>query len=231
MRLPLGLLLSLLVLLALAGCDSGPPPFEDRLITANDGTVLRGRVYGSGPTAVVMVHDFDGDQKDLESLAKTAADRGFTVITYDMRGHGASPGEKEVGSTAADAASAVRYVRRTMQRNQVLLMGEGLGGTAVLKAASQEQVLGVVALSAYSQFRGLSVIDDISRIAAPKLFIAAESDTEGAAAARAFQEKAKEPSDLKLLPGSARGQALREGPEGEAARDAVLDFMNAHKAA
>lgn len=225
------LALALAACLALVGCETGTPPFDDTLITANDGTVLRGRVYGSGPTAVVMVHDFDGDQKDLESLAKTAADRGFTVLTYNMRGHKPSPGEKEVGSTAADAASAIRYVRRTMQRNQILLVGEGLGGTAVLKAASQEQVLGVVTISAYSQFRGLSVIDDIPRVTAPKLFIAAEGDTETADAARAFQEKAKGPSELKLLPGSARGKALREGVEGEAARDAVLDFLNTHKAA
>jgi pimeloyl-ACP methyl ester carboxylesterase len=212
----------------LAGCTSAKA-YDEALVTAGDGTVLRGRIYGSGPTAVVMVHEYDSDQKVWEPLATTLADRGYMVLTYDMRGHGESPGVKEVGMAAGDAASAVRYLRRQAQRTHIFLIGEGLGATAVLKAATQEQVLGVVSISGHQEFRGLRVVDDIPRIVAPKLFIASEGDSAGSEAARAFQEKAKQPSILTIVPGAERGAGIRAGDAGQQTRQAITDFLTEHK--
>ena len=101
----------------------------------------------------------------------------------------------------------------------------------MLKAATQEQVRGVVAISAHEEFRGLRVLEDIPRIVAPKLFLAPEGDQASAAAARAFQEKAQAPSDLKLVPGNLRGKQFWEGSQGKEARDAILDFLAKYKTA
>lgn len=213
------------------GCSSGPKTYESILLEASDGTVLHGRIYGSGTSAVILFHDFGSTQKAWETLANTLAGRGFLVLTYDMRGHGDSPGLQEVGPAATDGAAAVRYLRRTAQRQQVLLVGEGLGGSTAIKVASQESTLGIVTVSAYSEFKGLSVLEDIPRIIAPKLFIAAEGDAQGSAAAKAFQERAKQPSDLKLVTGNLNGAALRAGLAGQEIRETIVKFLSDHKGA
>ena len=219
------------LVLFVASCSSGDSgqgvvPFE-----ADDGTVLRGELFSSSSPAVaaVFVHDFDSGRGVWETLAKTLSARGFLVLAYDMRGHGASPGRKEAGISDADATAALRFMRSSLQQQQVFLVGEGLGAVAVLKAASREQVVGVVSVSAPRSFRGLSAVTDIARIEAPKLFIAAEGDENAAEVAREFQRRGAEPSELALFPGDKAGSDLLEGREGQAARDRVLEFFDSYR--
>lgn len=216
------------MLLVLFGCSSGTPTFDSVLIPGDDGTVLRGRLYGQGTTAVVLVHDDGSTQKVWEPLANTLAERGFMVLTYDMRGQGESPGKREIGIAAADTAAAVRYLNKSAQRKQVMVAGVGVGGTAALKTAAQEQVLGVATLSAYSEYRGLSAAQDIPRITAPKLFIAAKGDPDASATAKTFQNAAKKPVEILEISGALRGEALKSGLPQDA-REALVGFLTKNK--
>ena len=104
---PVPLLLALIVAAGLAaGCaasDSG----RGVLITADDGLVLRGKIYGSGGTGVILTHELDGDQKGWTDLAERLGGSGFFVLTFDFRGHGDSPGPREAGIADADLAASI----------------------------------------------------------------------------------------------------------------------------
>lgn len=229
-KVRLALLFAFLCAMLAAACSSSGDTTTgaNLLFAADDGTVLHGRVYGSGPTGVVLVHDFGSDQTVWQPLARNLADRGFLVLTYDMRGHGSSPGVKEPGVADADAAAAMRYMRSSLSRAQLLLVGGGLGAIAVLKVASREKVLGVASISAPAAYRGVTALNDVPRIVSPKLFIAAEGDMDAKDAARAFQEKAKE-AEVALFPGSAKGVALLGTGAGSGAKDKLLQFLDANK--
>ncbi len=63
----------LLVLIIAAGVAAGCDPSDSGrgvLITADDGLVLRGKIYGSGGTGVIMTHELDGDQRGWSDLAE-----------------------------------------------------------------------------------------------------------------------------------------------------------------
>ena len=89
---PLALILVLIVAATLvAGCTSSDSG-RGVLITADDGLVLRGKVYGSGAAGVILAHELDGDKSGWSDFAERLAGRGFFVLTFDFRGHGDSLG-------------------------------------------------------------------------------------------------------------------------------------------
>lgn len=223
-----GLLLGLLLLGSACSSDKTEGSFSFPFVAA-DGTVLRGRIYGNGAIAVVIVHDFDSSQDHLADFAKTLVSRGYMVMTYDMRGSGASPGARDASMASSDTVAAMRYLRTNAERTQVMLVGEGVGGAAVLKAATQERVLAVASVSAPSNFRGLAVLNDIPRIADPKLFVAAEQDADAADAARAFKQRSPDTGQLLLVPGSKHGEGILQGADGQKVRGQIIDFLDAHR--
>jgi pimeloyl-ACP methyl ester carboxylesterase len=229
-RLAAALALLAIASLTLAACNSdggGPSTGRGVLFDAEDGLVLHGRVYGekTGTTAVILAHELDRNQNVWSRLAEHLAARGFQVLTFDFRGHGESPGQKEVGVADGDVAAAVRFLRRLNQARPIVLVGASMGGTAVLKVASRGEVKGVVTLSAPVSVRGLSALPDVERIVAPKLFIAAEGDGRYAQNARRLFDQAKDPKELKLFPGSAHGSDLLKGDGGLAVRDYLGQFL------
>jgi pimeloyl-ACP methyl ester carboxylesterase len=92
---------------------------------------------GDGPrdgVAVVVVHGFCGSQHEpavgLVALAQAAA--GRAVLTFDLRGHGASGGATTLGLLERlDVDSAVRAARS--DADIVVVVGESLGGVASIE--------------------------------------------------------------------------------------------------
>ena len=228
---PLALLLVLIVAATVAaGCD---PADSGRgvLITADDGLVLRGKVYGNGAAGVILTHELNGDQSGWTAFAERLVARGFFVLTFDFRGHGDSPGPREAGIADADLAAAARFLRSPdgLGRSNYFLVGASMGGTAALKVASREQALGVVTLSAPISVRGLSARDEIGGVDAPKLFVAAENDPPYTDAAQALYDLSANPKELLFLPGSDHGTDLLRGDEAAEARRAIIDFLEANR--
>ena len=228
---PLALILVLIVAATLAaGCTSSDSG-RGVLITADDGLVLRGKVYGSGAAGVILTHELDGDKSAWTDFAERLAGRGFFVLTFDFRGHGDSPGPREAGIADADLAAAVRYIRSPdgLGRPNFFLVGASMGGTAALKVAALERALGVVTLSAPISVRGLSARNEIEGIAAPKLFVAAENDPPYTDAAQALFDLAGNPKEILFLPGSDHGTGLLRGEEAAQARRAIIEFLEANR--
>jgi pimeloyl-ACP methyl ester carboxylesterase len=102
-------------------------------IRAN-GTVLHTETRGRGP-AVLLIAGAGGDAAELAGVANALAD-GFTVTTYDRRGHSRSPrpagwAQTSVAEQADDAAALLA----ALDQAPAVLLGTSAGGSVALEVA------------------------------------------------------------------------------------------------
>lgn len=144
----------------------------------SDGDVmLQGTLYGEGQEGVVLASMYVEDQTVWESFAMTLAEQGVRVLTFDYRGVGASEGNANVNDTPADVEAALTFMREH-GFEPIAVVGAGLGGTAVLRAAAEAEAFPPVAIiSAPRVFQGLEVRDsDLSGLAVPSLWVGTRTD-------------------------------------------------------
>ncbi len=226
----MGRLLSLLVLVAVvlaAGASARSERASHACVragevrfTAADGTKLVGHRFGTGATAVILVHQGNGSICEWVSYARRLAAQGYFVLPIDLRGHGLS--QRRTGAAAnrlaADVAAAAKFVRKLGKR-KVFVVGASMGGIATLVAGANVKppLAGVVGLSAPARFRGLDAIATAPRLRVPVLYVAAEDDDNAgfdfAEDARAL-DAATGSSDkqLEIVAGDRHGIALLGGP-------------------
>ena len=127
-------------------------------LTTSDGLVLAGRRWLAPEVpraAVVLIHGFTGSADDpcLGAIAADLHAQDLDVISYDARGHGRSGGESTLGDAEQhDVAAAVATAR--LRADRVILVGASMGAIAALRYATADQeVAGVISLSAPSHWR------------------------------------------------------------------------------
>ncbi len=102
--------------------------------------------------AVVLVHGFTagGAHPSVVAQAEVLAAAGFTVVTFDLRGHGESAGVCTVGDEERhDVAAAVGIARESHSR--IVVVGASMGAIATLRyAATAEEVDGIEGVVAVS---------------------------------------------------------------------------------
>jgi len=130
-----------------------------------DGVRLSARVQppGGDPAhpdhtgvAVVVVHGFSAhaEERNVHAVVSALSDAGFTAVTYDARGHGASGGETTLGVLEQhDVAAAVDLARSYARR--VVLVGTSMGAIAVLRHAAEatDDVVGVVTVACPAEWK------------------------------------------------------------------------------
>lgn len=229
------LLISLVSALSLAGCTTktkveqakhGPssnlaPEIQFVRFKTTDGLTLRGRIFGSGRVGIILAHMYPADQKGWLEAAKVFSEQGYRVLTFDFRGYGLSDGTKDIPKIDLDLLAALELMQKTNKR--VFLIGASMGGTAVLKVASQSRVAGVATISAPAEFMGLNA-GDIKEIKGPKLFMAAAGDFEAPETARLFYSRAGEPKEIQILPGDKHGTNLVNNPD-DKALNLLVDWL------
>lgn len=213
---------------------NGPTPSGagSRIVefASEDGLTISGRLFGSGPSGVVLAHMYPADQTSWWGTAEQLAGEGYLVLTFDFRGYGKSEGEREISRIDRDVSGAISFLRGA-GATQLVLIGASMGGTACLKAADRAQLLssirlaGVVTLSAPVEFKGLSAAEAVPRLVIPLLFVAAQEDA-GAEGARRLSELASGQADLRILPGSEHGTQLLEGAHKETVYRLLTDFLS-----
>jgi len=106
------------------------------------------------PLAFVVVHGFTGSWRrpDLRAVVERLRRYGG-VVSFDLRGHGASAGEASVGATEhADVSAAVAWAG-TLGYRTVVTLGFSLGSALVVRQAGLEGgVDAVVAVSGPSRW-------------------------------------------------------------------------------
>ena len=117
--------------------------------TLDDVRLAGTRLGVSSDTAVVVVHGFMGyRQKPKWRVLSQGLAQHFTVLTFDLRGHGQSGGACTGGEHETLDVHAVVQYARDHGFERVVTVGGSLGGIAVVReGALYDDVDGVVAIS------------------------------------------------------------------------------------
>lgn len=218
----------MVVVVATNGCRSNEPGSATQEVTfrTEDGFLLEGTIFGSGDKGVVLAHMFPADQSSWFEFARRLVDSkgGFTVLSFNFRGYGASQGDKDISVIDRDVRAAVRFLK-DRKASRVALVGASMGGTACVIAAATAPVDAIVTLSAPVEFMGLDASTHLISVAAPKLFIAAKDDREAAEAAGLLHRGSAPPRDIHIAVGSGHGTDLLEGSKGDEIAAIVIEFV------
>jgi alpha-beta hydrolase superfamily lysophospholipase len=209
---------------AVDGCT---PSAGDVGFRAADGTRLVGHRFGRGTTAVVLVHQSDGDLCQWVPYARRLSRLGYLALAIDMRGYGASqvrhyPANQRL---AGDVAAAAREARALGAR-KVFLLGASLGGSAVIAAAANTRppVDGVISVSGSADL--LDALASAPRVRVPALLLAATGDRDFAPdVARLYAVLGSRRKSRAVLPGYEHGVQLVAASR--RARDLIEAFLRA----
>ncbi|HSJ46275.1 MAG TPA: alpha/beta hydrolase [Euzebyales bacterium] len=126
------------------------PKVETSMVTTPDGTRLA--VSASGPAdapRIVLVHGLSLAQ-EIWTAQRGALETTYRVVTFDMRGHGASDDAAAGDYDAAAIGSDVTAVLDAERDHPCIVVGHSMGGMALLAALGDrpdlvgDQVVGVV---------------------------------------------------------------------------------------
>lgn len=194
-------------------------------LQTEDGLILCGTLFGpQSPRGVLLAHMFPTDQTSWHAFAAELAEHELAVLAFDFRGYGCSQGERDVPQIAADVQAALALLRGEGVE-EVILVGASMGGTAVAKAAAQEEVAGVVVISAPLSFRGLEVTEEeLQAITEPKLFLGSRDDPATQDTLR-MERLSPPPRRSQTFAGSAHGTELLQSERAQDFKRELLQFI------
>ncbi|CAN6440384.1 unnamed protein product [Victoria cruziana] len=200
--------------------------FEFPIVEARDGVKLQARVHrpreDMANLAIVLVHPYSvlgGVQGLMKGIAVGLAGRGYTAVTFDMRGAGRSTGRASLtgSSEVNDTVDVCRWVLQNLGSDRILLVGSSAGAAIAGSAVDQvEQVVGYVSLG-YPFGLTASILfgrhnKAILQSVKPKLFVMGTQD--GFTSVKRLENKLKSAAgraEMHLLEGVSHYQM--EGPE------------------
>lgn len=97
--------------------------------------------------ALLLLHANPGSAEDLETTARSLAERGYVALALSMRGFPGSDGEDDCGARQADdAVEALHWLARQpgVDRSRLGILGYGQGGQVALLAAARTSLLRAV---------------------------------------------------------------------------------------
>lgn len=232
------LLIAALLATLSAGCrgdtggasdDSAPTPDAAHTsIQTEDGLALDARLFAADAThIVILLHMYQANQESWFETARMLRDRGVSALTLDFRGYGASEGDIEPDHLERDVRAAIAFARSSGYEH-IVLVGASMGGAAAIVTAVEEDVDGVLTLSAPERFGGLNADKAVAQIEAPLAMIAAKGDTSAEHTMKTFEEQHHVDTRWSLLlDGKAHGTDLLETAEGEKVTGMLIEFLEA----
>jgi alpha-beta hydrolase superfamily lysophospholipase len=239
LSLPATVLPAAMICLGLIGCGGGadatlvstPSQEVSRVVsfTTEDNVEIKGQLFGQSQRGAVLSHMYGADQTSWWEFAQVLAENGYMALTFDFRGYGDSEGEKKVDMIVRDVKAAMSFLRE-QGASDVFLIGASMGGTASLDVATEERAAGVVSLSSPVKFRGLDLND--KRVRMPVLLMAAETDRSALRSvelmiADGIVDRTAE--KVVYTEDDDHGTDILKGENAAAARDRILDFLEAHR--
>jgi dienelactone hydrolase len=147
---------------------------------SDNGALLAGALLGVGRTGVIFAHSNNTDLCDWVPYSRVLAGQGYTALSIDLNGYGASQTSAGVPVDPRyddDLSAAVRLLRGRGV-TAVFLVGEVMGGTAAVKAAAEitPPVAGVIAVSSIADTLHMDAVAAAHRLTVPLLCIASGND-------------------------------------------------------
>jgi fermentation-respiration switch protein FrsA (DUF1100 family) len=132
------------------------PGAEDVSFRTEDGLRLPGwfvpaRGRGTGG-AVLVLNGNAGDRSDRAPLAEELARSGLSVLLFDYRGYGGSPGHPSEAGLAMDARAARNYLaaRPGVRPDSIAYFGESLGAAVAIGLALEHPPAALVLRSPFT---------------------------------------------------------------------------------
>lgn len=189
--------------------------------STDDHLVLRGQRRGEGPRWVILVHDEGQDLDAWRELPGELARVGFTVLSFDLRGHGASDDPWNATAAVGDVLAAMSFAQ-THGASAIGLVGSGVGATACLAAAGIRDPAALVAISARP---ATSALQAAQIVKCAKLFIVGSWDEDARRNAQELHNSSAGWSLLSLVPLPIQGTDLLESDWGESVRTSIEAFL------
>ncbi len=190
-------------------------------ITAGDGVTLRGQLWPGSASWTILLHDV-GEDEDLDRwspLVPGLLGRGWSVLSVDLRGHGASDGDWKPES-AEDDLKAIAAFAKAQGATVLSLIAAGQSALVALACAKAVEPEALVLLS--------PVIDEaepttpLRGTGEAKLFVCGGFDLDQRRTAERLRNASIGWAAIVNLPTSARATALLEGEYAVHAREHIV---------
>ncbi len=203
------------------GTTGGQPAQTPVTFTTADGISLVGTYFepaqGNAP-GVILVHMVAGQRADWDSLAAALQDRGFAILTFDLRGHGESGGSQEWDKMSDDVAVAYQFLsgQPSVDRTRVGLVGASIGANLALNSAAVEPgVKALVLLSPGLDYRGVQTEASMQPYGnRPILFVASKTDAYAAQTVATLSGLAQGKAKTQLYDNAGHGTQMLGGADG-----------------
>lgn len=105
---------------------------------------------GTAP-CIVLMHGWRGDRTSMVDRARLFKAEGYSVLLFDFQAHGESPGDKITFGyrEAANAESAVNFIKANASCSRTVALGVSMGGAAALLGPKPLAVDALVLESVY----------------------------------------------------------------------------------
>ena len=112
------------------------------------GTIFQDSGRESKP-AVLFVHGWKSSEKNYASRAEAVNELGYTCLTFNLRGHGSSDGERErltISDHLRDVVAAYDFLagQEQVDRNRMHIVGTSYGGYLSASMLSQRRLESLV---------------------------------------------------------------------------------------
>ncbi len=215
---------ALFVVLSAAVLAAAAPADREVTFVTSDNVRLTGTVSGSGIAGVVLAHMLGGDRSDWTPFARLLAREGYTVLAFDFRGHGKSPGSFDEAVLDRDVRAAAGFLK-DQGVTRVALIGASMGGTASIKVAASDRIAALVVISSPMMYGARLTQADLARLTMSSLWIASEKDQPYATTVRNMYAVAKGEKSLHVYPGARHGTQLFSSPYSADFTSRLLGFL------
>ena len=126
---------------------------RDVQFASGSGSELRGWLIPGrkGAGAVVLMHGFRGDRRQMLARASFLSEAGYGVLLFDFQAHGESPGKQiTIGYLESrDAQDAVEFMKKNNHGEKMGVIGLSMGGAAAILASPALEVEAIVLEAVY----------------------------------------------------------------------------------
>ncbi|MCO4773910.1 MAG: alpha/beta fold hydrolase [Deltaproteobacteria bacterium] len=215
---------------ASARTDTVPTPNaitgDEVLFDSSDGVTLHGNLFKAegdeNRGGILFVHEPQRSQRDWAYMAQKMSRRGFTALTFDLRGHGLSlmKGDEELDreifmtedyqSMAHDVEAAMASLGEHLGEGEPIhLIGADLGSSLSLMHAVDSGVVASVAM--ISPGLGYDDVNIVGRAASfdrPLLFVYSVEDSYSRKSAEVLAKEARGPTHTEVYYGVGHGTKM-----------------------
>lgn len=191
-------------------------------LSTSDNVTLRGQLWNAGDDWIICIHDAEQDLDCWKPLIHPLLNRGYTILTIDLRGHGASDGQRAEETVETDIAVTLRFARQQGAVTRFVI-ADGLSAIASLAAVTVERPNGLVLLSPHpmppydlKNMRGEGV---------SKLLLAGSRDEEASATVRQLRNTSTGWTLVVQIPTAESGTDLFGGRWKKHVREYIVKFL------